>query len=104
MIKFTLHKFGLSCGWLCQGAGTGNLRLKTTINQLICDQFTQKWSSEMYDSNKCFNHRIFKEILQQENYLNSFLDNLRIAFTKFRCRNVNIPTEYVSCRKKIHFN
>ena len=59
------------------------------------DQFSQNWASELFDSSKCLNYRMFKINFEYENYLGILEYNIshRIVFTKFRCRNSKLPIE-----------
>ena len=76
---------------------------KKQIQQRLADQFCQKWSAEIYQSNKCINYRIFKTTLKLENYLIDLPFNQRRLMTRFRCRNNKLPIE-IGCRLGIDRN
>ena len=58
--------------------------LKQTVLLTLTDQFKQKWNSDMFDSSKGINYRIFKKELTLEKYLmvkNTFF--FKIFLTRF---------------------
>ena len=76
---------------------------KKQIQQRLADQFFQKWSAEIYQSNKCNYYRIFKKTLKLENDLIDLPFNQRCLMTRFRCRNNKLPIE-IGCRLGIDRN
>ena len=73
------------------------------LQQRLADQFLQKWSAEIYESNKCMNCRIFKKSLNLEGYLIDLSFQQRRLMTRFRCRNHKLPIE-LGCRLGINRN
>ena len=57
------------------------------MTQFLSDQSRQEWNFDVNNSSSCINFRLFKEELCYEKYLNILSPNLRITFTRFRCRN-----------------
>ena len=70
---------------------------KLKIKQNLKDQFFQKWSSQVDQSSKCLNYRIFKFSLKLEQYLTILPYSQRVWMTRFRCRNYKLPIE-AGCR------
>ena len=48
---------------------------------------------DIYLNSKCINYKIYKDIFGFKDYLIQLPDNLRVALTKFRCRNNKMPVE-----------
>ena len=63
------------------------------IYQVIFHQFKQNWLSDIFDSNKCINYRIFKTELHCEKYLLSLPTKLYSSLLKFRVSNHKLPIE-----------
>ena len=59
----------------------------------LIDQFKQGWDSEVFNSPKCINYRIFKTEFNFENYLNSLAPRFRNLFCKYRSGNFKLPIE-----------
>ena len=55
---------------------------KNEVQLRTKDQFRQNWASEVFDSSKCLNYRMFKTNFKYENYLSILEDSQRIVFTK----------------------
>jgi hypothetical protein len=68
-------------------------KLKRLVRQLSIDQFIQKWSSEINNSNKCLCYRIYKQDFGLDKYLVTLPLALRIPYTRFRCRNNRLQVE-----------
>lgn len=92
-IKKILDEVGMSHIWITQGQYTSTEWLKCKVKQTLMDQFQQAWRSNIFDSSKCCNYRIFKSKFGLENYLVALSPKLRESFTKFRCRNHKLPIE-----------
>ena len=93
-VESVLNNLGLGFVWITQGNGVSKSWLKNKVAQILNDNYIQAWQSNVFDSNKCINYRVFKTELYYENYINVLSPKLRIAFTKFRCRNVSkLPVE-----------
>jgi hypothetical protein len=91
--KNILDNVGLGNVWLDQGQSVSKEWLKLKLKQVLLDQYIQKWESDVHESSKCLNYRIFKTSFGHESYLIDMTTNLRILFTKFRCRNSKLPIE-----------
>ena len=81
-VKHILESCGFSGVWRNQAitCSPENFK-KKQIQQRLADQFFQKWSAEIYQSNKCINYRIFKTTLKLENYLIDLPFNQRRLMT-----------------------
>jgi hypothetical protein len=91
-IKSILNNVGLGYVWNDQNPV--NVKwLKYQVFLTLKDQFVQKWRSEVWHSGKCINYRIFKSDFTFENYLLHLPENLRVKYTRFRCRNHKLPIE-----------
>jgi thioester reductase-like protein len=57
------------------------------------DNFLQEWNSNLENSPKALNYRLYKQIFEFENYFN-ILENKNIfTFCKFRTTNTKLPIE-----------
>ena len=59
----------------------------------LSDQSLQSWHSNIDNSNKCINYKIFKKELKFEDYLIHLPPSLSYTYSKFRCRNTKLPVE-----------
>lgn len=57
-LSFILYQQNVNIQWL-----------KKSVFHILLDQFKQSWNSEMYNSSKGINYRIFKTTLSLEKYL-----------------------------------
>ncbi len=92
-VERSLNELGLSNIWLDQGSIGNYVWFKSCIKQRLFDQGQQNWYASLFDSSKCLNYRMFKEILCFESYLNVLPTKLRNALIRFRCRNNKFPIE-----------
>jgi hypothetical protein len=92
-IKVNLDSLGLTNIWHTQGSGCNINWFKNCVKQKLDDQYIQIWQSEVFNSSKCLNYRIFKTTLCYEKYLTVLPCKWRKLFTKFRCRNFKLPIE-----------
>jgi len=92
-VEENLHHLGLSNIWTDQGCDFKLNWFKVSVKQRLQDQAIQDWHSNMFDSNKCLNYRIFKNKFGIEEYLINLPTKLKKSFTKFRCRNNMLPIE-----------
>ena len=93
-VKGILNECGLSNIW--EEAYSSNINviwLKTKIKQTLQDQFTQKWHSEMQNSNKAINYRLYKTDFKFEVYLLKLPDFYRMILTRFRLGCSKLPVE-----------
>ena len=63
------------------------------INQILRDQFVQKWVSDIYSSSRGQFYSVFKKDVCIENYLLRLSEQSRIWITKFRTSNLHLPIE-----------
>ena len=91
-IKSILDNIGCTEYWIMQSIPNLNY-FKSKVKSSLYDQYLQNWSSNVYNSSKCLNYRIYKIELKLENYLLCLPKNLAIALCKFRCLNSNLPVE-----------
>lgn len=66
---------------------------KNTVKNIVRDQFIQSWNSNIQESNKCLNYRIYKSDFVFEEYFKVLPANLAIVLCKFRCTNHKLPIE-----------
>ena len=92
-VKSNLNALGSSELYTTQNIPYSSNCFKNRVQLRTKDQFRQNWASEIFDSSKCFNYRMFKTNFECENYLTILEDSQRIVFTKFRCRNHKLPIE-----------
>lgn len=91
-IQNILNKCGLSYIWNDQWT-PGIKWLTDKVNQILKDQFTQKWLAEIHDMEKCINYRMFKELFVFETYLIELPYKYSLAFSKFRMCNHKLAVE-----------
>ena len=91
-LKTILNSIGCSEIWMSQSIPNFN-SFKHIVKSKLSDQYLQVWNSNVYNSEKCLNYRIYKCDLKLENYLVSLPKNLSIALCKFRCLNIDLPIE-----------
>ena len=101
--KHILESCGFTGVWSNQAITCSPENVKKQIEQRLTDQFFQKLSAEIYQSNKCINYRIFKKTMKLRNYLIDLRFNQRRLMTRFRCRNNKLPIE-IGCRLEIDRN
>ena len=92
-VKNNLNALGYSEMYTTQKIPHSSNSFKNKIQIRSKDQFRQNWASEVFDSSKCLNYRMFKINFEYENYLSILEYKQRIVFTKFRCRNHKLPIE-----------
>ena len=92
-VRDILNDSGFSYMWLYQTSTTTNDSFRAQLKVRLQDQFQQTWSSEVFNSSKCINYRMFKSKLQFEEYLLKLPRSLCRSFTRFRCRNHKLPIE-----------
>ena len=79
--------------WRSQTIPTGIDLFNNNILQRLRDQFIQQWNSDIDNSPKSNNFRMFKLNFEREIYLSSPPPALWIQLCKFRCRNHKLPVE-----------
>ncbi|MEW8546520.1 MAG: reverse transcriptase family protein [Candidatus Thiodiazotropha sp.] len=92
-IESILQNVGLNFVWL-NNIDTVDINwiCREVRFRLEC-QFVQKWKSDVFDSSKCFNYRIFKTDFLFEKYITELPANSYIALAKFRTTNNRLPIE-----------
>jgi hypothetical protein len=68
-------------------------RIKLLLNQILKDQFIQRWTSEMINSSRGQFYSNFKTEVSFENYLTRLSENNRRWITKLRTCNLKLPIE-----------
>ena len=66
---------------------------KNMIKTRLNEQYCQLWKSDVFESNKCLNYRIFEHTLSLEIYLLNLALKYQRIFLKFRCINNQLPIE-----------
>ena len=94
-IEKTLNSCGMSQYWLSQSVPK-NVNIANLVKTCLCDQFKQTRVTTVFDSPKCLNYRIFKNVPTFENYVTNLPYDPRKAFCNFRCMNHRLPIE--QCR------
>ena len=67
--------------------------LKNKVFAILHDQFKQNWTSDMNNSSKGINYRVFKDIISMEKYLLNLPEKYSKLFCKFRTGNARLPIE-----------
>ena len=91
-IKHTLDSLGYGNVFMFQNTFSKNW-LHETLKRRLFDQFQQAWLSNLSDSPKGLNYRIFKESFGFEKYLDKLTTKDRITFCRFRTCNHKLPIE-----------
>ena len=91
-IKHTLDSLGYGNVFMFQNTFSKNW-LHETLKRRLFDQFQQAWLSNLSDSPKGLNYRIFKESFGFEKYLDKLTTKDRITFCRFRTCIHKLPIE-----------
>lgn len=91
-VQNTLNHCGFSEFWINQYVPE-NCCLSKMVKTRLIDQYKQNWFNSAYDLSKCLNFRVFKTIHGFEEYLTNLPNDLRIAYSRFRCINHKLPIE-----------
>ena len=93
-IKDVLNECGLTYVWNDQGLYNVNTKwLKELIKQILNDQYLQTLFSDMHNSSKASNYKLFKENCEFEEYLDILNNKERIVLCKFRTANHRLIIE-----------
>lgn len=92
-VRDIFNDSGLSYMWLNQTCTVSDDFFKKQLKLRMYDQFQQTWLSEIHNSPKCINYRMFKDDLKLENYLIKLPTPLCRPLARFRCRNHKLPIE-----------
>ena len=68
---------------------------KQELKQKLCDQFIQKWFSDIRNSSRGQFYKLFKTDIYFENYLSRLSFQNRFWITKLRTSNLRLPIETV---------
>lgn len=92
-VKTILDSIGLSYIWDSQHT-LKIADVKYFIKQILCDQFIQKWYSEIEKSSRGqLFYSLFKNDFGLEKYLIKLSKENRLYITKLRCSNIKFPIE-----------
>ena len=91
-VKTLLDNLGCSEYWHTQTVPNCNV-FKCKVKTILKDQYLQSWNSNVFQSSKCINYRMYKSDYKLEPYMLCLPRNLSIALCKFRCNNFNLPIE-----------
>lgn len=89
----TLNTLGLSDIWLSHDTFYSQAAFKNKVKTKIADQSKQAWKSNIDESEKCLNYRLYKKDFCFEKYLNILPLPLSKYICKFRCLSHKLPTE-----------
>ena len=81
----TLNTLGLSDIWLSHDTFYLQAAFKNKVKTKISDQFKQVWKSNINESEKCLNYRLYKNDFCFENDFNILSLPLSKYLCKFRC-------------------
>lgn len=91
-IQNILQSVGLHYVWIDNHVYNIKSLCNEVKNRLEC-QFIQVWNSDVYNSSKCINYRIFKTEFNLEKYITELSPKIRITLAKFRTTNNRLPIE-----------
>ncbi len=91
-IKQILDDCGMSFIWNAQTVENINW-LHANVKQTLIDQFRQFWISDIQNSSKSLNYRIFKNDLKIEHYFKLLDDKNVYTLCRFRTLNHKLPIE-----------
>ena len=90
-VKNILNECGLAYVW--QQNSINITWLKNKVQNILVDQFKQLWYSDMYNSPKSLNYRLFKKSITFEKYLLNLPPKLSMKYCIFRTGNAKLPIE-----------
>ena len=93
-IKDILFECGYDNCWTNQTV-LSNMTLSKNVKMFLRDKFVMEWKSQIFDSPKCINYRIYKTDFGFEKYLSILPSDLLyiINLCKFRCGSHKLPIE-----------
>ena len=74
-VQTSLNNLGFSDVWLHQSSNSVKIFVEL-LKKRIKDQFSQSWSNNVFNSNKCTNYRICNNSWSSENYWKILPKNL----------------------------
>ena len=87
---FSLSDCGFSGVWQSQTIPTGVDLFNNNMLQRLRDQFTQQWNSDIDNSPKSSNFRMFKQNFEREHYLISLYHQHSLS------RSLNLDVEIIN--------
>ena len=91
-VKDTLNECGFANCWNEQSV-LRNMSLAKNVKMFLHDKFVVDWKSQIFDSPKCINYRIYKSDFGFEKYLTVLPSDLMYNLSKFRCGSHRLPIE-----------
>ena len=91
-IKNILSDSGLVHNWLNQA--NVPINISKSVKLKLTEIHSISWKTEVFDSPKCLNYRIFKQDFGFENCFNVLPDDMSKAFCHFRSLNHKMPIEW----------
>ena len=89
-IENTLQECDKYQFWLDQVAPKG---IHKIVESNLVENYKQLRKETVFESQKCFNYRIFKQSIELEKYFNILWSDLALAFFHFRSLNHKFPIE-----------
>ena len=90
-VSETLNCTGLNNLWLNEGDGFSTSYIINAFKLKTSDAYSQNWHSTVEQNTQCNIYRMYKETCKLETYITSLGFKDRIAMTRFRCRNHQLP-------------
>ena len=91
-VKQILDNCGFSNIWQTENF-MNNEWLKLNVKQRLLDQFIQNWNTEVFESSKALNYRIYKTKFEFEEYFNILSQKQAKIICRFRTTNHHLPIE-----------
>ena len=91
--KDILDNCGLSNVWTFQNINFNTEWVIAYVKLRLRDHFLQEWNSNLENSPKALNYRLYKQIFEFENYFNILENKDIFTFCKFRTTNTKLPIE-----------
>ena len=91
-VKNILLESGYIQCWNDQSV-TKNMCLSKNVKKYYCECFIEIWKTQVFNSSKCINYRIYKNEFGLEKYLTMLPSDLMYSLCKFRCSSHRLPIE-----------
>ncbi len=91
-IKNTLYECNYSMLWDNQMVSKSD-NVSKNVKKCLSNSFIQNWQTNVMNSAKCLNYRLYKTEFGFEQYLSMLSCDLRIYLCKYRCLSNRIPIE-----------
>jgi hypothetical protein len=92
-LKDILDNCGLSNVWTFQNINFNIELVIAYVKLRLRDHFLQEWNSNLENSPKAMNYRLYKHIFEFENYFNILENKDIFTFCKFRTINAKLHIE-----------